>query len=107
MVDTASFPKAPGRPGVRSAESIKDGLSPLCPDLEQMAWLFHEDKTHPPGFAVVPTVEVPAGGRSEPGCRAFGDALSAVRSCAVPTLKSKAGNRNARGRRQTPAQTRV
>ena len=26
MVDTASFPKAPGRPGVRSAESIRDGL---------------------------------------------------------------------------------
>jgi NAD(P)-dependent dehydrogenase (short-subunit alcohol dehydrogenase family) len=26
MVDTVSFPKPPGRPGVRSAESIKDGL---------------------------------------------------------------------------------
>jgi NAD(P)-dependent dehydrogenase (short-subunit alcohol dehydrogenase family) len=26
MVDTASFPKAPGRPGVRTAESIADGL---------------------------------------------------------------------------------
>jgi meso-butanediol dehydrogenase/(S,S)-butanediol dehydrogenase/diacetyl reductase len=26
MVDTQSFPKAPGRPGVRSAESIEDGL---------------------------------------------------------------------------------
>lgn len=26
MVDTQSFPKAPGRPGVRSAESIRDGL---------------------------------------------------------------------------------
>ena len=26
MVDTRSFPKAPGRPGVRSAESIRDGL---------------------------------------------------------------------------------
>ena len=26
MVDTRSFPKAPGRPGVRTAESIRDGL---------------------------------------------------------------------------------
>ena len=26
MVDTVSFPKPPGRPGVRSAESVKDGL---------------------------------------------------------------------------------
>ena len=26
MVDTKAFPKAPGRPGVRSAESIRDGL---------------------------------------------------------------------------------
>ena len=26
MVDTRSFPKAPGRPGVRSAASIRDGL---------------------------------------------------------------------------------
>jgi len=26
MVDTSSFPKAPGRPGVRSPESIKDGF---------------------------------------------------------------------------------
>ena len=26
MVDTASFPKAPGRPGVRTAESVRDGL---------------------------------------------------------------------------------
>ena len=26
MVDTRSFPKAPGRPGVRTAESIKDAL---------------------------------------------------------------------------------
>ena len=26
MVDTAAFPKAPGRPGVRSAESIRDGF---------------------------------------------------------------------------------
>ena len=26
MVDTRAFPKAPGRPGVRSAESVRDGL---------------------------------------------------------------------------------
>jgi NAD(P)-dependent dehydrogenase (short-subunit alcohol dehydrogenase family) len=26
MVDTASFPKPPGKPGVRTAESIADGL---------------------------------------------------------------------------------
>jgi 3-oxoacyl-[acyl-carrier protein] reductase len=26
MVDTASFPKAPGRPGVRTAESVEDGF---------------------------------------------------------------------------------
>eukprot|EP00802_Teleaulax_amphioxeia_P019461 Tamp_19696.p1 GENE.Tamp_19696~~Tamp_19696.p1 ORF type:complete len:222 (+),score=36.08 Tamp_19696:346-1011(+) len=29
MVDTKSFPKAPGRPGVRSAESVKDGFLAL------------------------------------------------------------------------------
>jgi 3-oxoacyl-[acyl-carrier protein] reductase len=29
MVDTRSFPKAPGRPGVRSAESVKDGFFAL------------------------------------------------------------------------------
>ena len=29
MVDTRAFPKAPGRPGVRSAESIREGLLAL------------------------------------------------------------------------------
>ena len=29
MVDTTSFPKAPGRPGVRSAESVKEGFLAL------------------------------------------------------------------------------
>jgi NAD(P)-dependent dehydrogenase (short-subunit alcohol dehydrogenase family) len=29
MVDTASFPKAPGKPGVRTAESVRDGLLTL------------------------------------------------------------------------------
>eukprot|EP00529_Nitzschia_sp_RCC80_P030444 CAMPEP_0113524576 /NCGR_PEP_ID=MMETSP0014_2-20120614/46289_1 /TAXON_ID=2857 /ORGANISM="Nitzschia sp." /LENGTH=300 /DNA_ID=CAMNT_0000422695 /DNA_START=266 /DNA_END=1168 /DNA_ORIENTATION=+ /assembly_acc=CAM_ASM_000159 len=48
MVDTKSFPKAPGKPGVRSAESIRDcllfALSTTCQSMEYTGHYVHVDE---------------------------------------------------------------
>jgi len=44
MVDTQSFPKAPGRPGVRTAESIRDGLLLLLRDGSGTGQYLHVDE---------------------------------------------------------------
>lgn len=43
MVDTSSFPKAPGRKGVRTAESVKDGLMLLL-ETEKTGHYVHVDE---------------------------------------------------------------
>ena len=43
MIDTVSFPKAPGRKGVRSAESVKDGLMLLL-KTEKTGYYVHVDE---------------------------------------------------------------
>ena len=44
MVDTVSFPKAPGRKGVRTPESIKDGLLVLLRQTEATGHYLHVDE---------------------------------------------------------------
>ena len=55
MVDTASFPKAPGRPGVRSAESIKDGLFYLLLGSDASGSYLHVDEYDEAVAAGVPS----------------------------------------------------
>jgi len=44
MVNTASFPKAPGRKGVRTAESVRDGLLVLLQQTEVTGHYLHVDE---------------------------------------------------------------